>query len=250
MTFMKKIIYSLLLIAALASCKKDDTLRYNNVTMGMIQGEDIISDQGNIFQITEKPFEYDLKKYESGRVLVVCDVLRETASKTYDVRLTGITGVLAKNVKTMEESTVEEDLSVDNPVIIRELWYAGGYLNMTLETAQKQDSKTKHYINLVQEASEENGKYVFSLRHNAQGETPSEGDKNYFGAVGYVSFPIAGVIKEDAAKIVLKWKSHKYTGCGYSLTESESKSQEYSWTRNGYEHVPGTPSLRNGAGLF
>ena len=41
------------LLFAAASCKKDDTLRYNNVTMGNIEGETIVSDQGNIFNIIE-----------------------------------------------------------------------------------------------------------------------------------------------------------------------------------------------------
>ena len=234
------------MIAALASCKKDDTLRYNNITMGNIDGETIISDQGNIFQIAESAFEVDLSKYE--RVLVVCDVLKETAEKTYDIRLTGIARVLEKNIKTMADSTPEEDLTVNDPVVLREIWYSGGYLNMTVETAHKRGSQTAHFINLVQESSEE-GKYIFSLRHNAMGETPSETDKDYSSATGYVSFPIAEMIKGDSAKIVLKWKSHKFIGGGYSLTESEDVTEDYNWTRGGHEHAPRELVLKSTVGI-
>ena len=244
--YMRKILGTLFLIAALASCKKDDTLRYNNITMGNIDGETIISDQGNIFQIAESAFEVDLSKYE--RVLVVCDVLKETAEKTYDIRLTGIARVLEKNIKTMADSTPEEDLTVNDPVVLREIWYSGGYLNMTVETAHKRGSQTAHFINLVQESSEE-GKYIFSLRHNAMGETPSETDKDYSSATGYVSFPIAEMIKGDSAKIVLKWKSHKFIGGGYSLTESEDVTEDYNWTRGGHEHAPRELVLKSTVGI-
>lgn len=243
---MRKILGTFILIAALASCKKDDTLRYNNITMGNIDGETIISDQGNIFQIAESAFEVDLSKYE--RVLVVCDVLKETAEKTYDIRLTGIARVLEKNIKTMADSTPEEDLTVNDPVVLREIWYSGGYLNMTVETAHKRGSQTAHFINLVQESSEE-GKHIFSLRHNAMGETPSETDKDYSSATGYVSFPIAEMIKGDSAKIVLKWKSHKFIGGGYSLTESEDVTEDYNWTRGGHEHAPRELVLKSTVGI-
>lgn len=245
--YMRKILGTLLLIVALASCKKDDTLRYNNITMGNIDGETIISDQGNIFQIAESAFKVDLNEYK--RVLVMCDVLKETAEKTYDIRLTGIANVLEKNVKTMSDSTPEEDLTVNDPVVLRELWYAGGYLNMTIETARKRGSETAHFINLVQEDSAEDGTYIFSLRHNAMGETPSETDKDYSSATGYVSFPIAEIIKGDSAKIVLKWKSHKFAGGGYSLTESEDITEDYNWTRGGHEHAPRTLALKSTVGI-
>ena len=108
---MRKIFFSLLIISALAACKKDETLRYNNVTMGNIHGEEIISDQGNTFVITESLFSVDFDEFESGRVMLSCDVLRQTADKTYDIRLTGITSVLTKNVKTL--AIFNED--PDNP---------------------------------------------------------------------------------------------------------------------------------------
>ena len=240
---MRKIFFSLLIISALAACKKDETLRYNNVTMGNIHGEEIISDQGNTFVITESLFSVDFEEFESGRVMLSCDVLRQTADKTYDIRLTGITSVLTKNVKTLAESTEEEDLNVDNPIIIRDIWYAGGYLNMLIEVAQKKGSKTSHYINLIHDTTEaEGGKYTFMLRHNALGEVPSQEDREYSTGSGYVSFPIASFIKEDAAQITFRWNSHKFLGSGYSLTQTESRSKVINWERVGFEQNPNPSS--------
>jgi hypothetical protein len=240
---MRKIFLSLLIISALAACKKDETLRYNNVTMGNIHGEEIISDQGNTFVITESLFSVDFEEFESGRVMLSCDVLRQTADKTYDIRLTGITSVLTKNVKTLAESTEEEYLNVDKPIIIRDIWYAGGYLNMLIEVAQKKGSKTSHYINLVHDTTEtENGKYTFALRHNALGEVPSQEDREYSTGSGYVSFPIASFIKEDAAQITFRWNSHKFLGNGYSLTQTESRSKVINWERVGFEQNPNPSS--------
>ena len=246
--YMRKIFCILLATAILASCKKDETLRYNNMTMGNIQGNEIISDQGNIFIIKESLFNVDLSSFESKRVMLSCDVLRESAERTYDIRLTGITGVLTKNVKTISDSTPAEDLHVNNPFVIKEIWYSGGYLNMAIETAHKTGSETPHYINLVHEPSEGEGSaYTLILRHNAQGEVPTEEDSDFYGAVGYVSFPISRYIKEDSAKIILKWNSHKFTGNGYSLIESEDQSKEFNWERKGFEQTPGrsiTPNLK------
>ena len=240
---MRKLLYSLFIISALAACKKDETLRYNNVTMGNIHGEEIISDQGNTFVITESLFSVDLNDLDSDRVMLVCDVLRETASQTYDIRLTGITSVLTKKIKTFDETTSEEDLTVDDPIVIRDLWYAGGYLNMAIEVAQKKGSNTPHYLNLVHDAAvAEDGTYTFLLRHNAQGEVPSEEDRDFSTGSGYVSFPISNFIKEDSAKIVLIWNSHKFMGSGYSLIQTEMLCHEAEWKRSGFEQNPSKSS--------
>jgi len=243
---MKKITRTLILIAAAAaaffSCKKDDTLRYDNFTMGNFEGDAIISDQGNIFDVVEIDSKIDLSKFESGRIMMVCDVLKETSENRYDIRLKSATSVLVKDC--VNKSTITEDsgeYSVSNPIIVKELWYAGGYLNMLVEFARKTGSETVHYINLINDDTiAEAGKYTFTLLHDAKGETPSEDDKEYTSAFGYVSFPISGLIKEDKAKICLKWKSHKFSGSGYSLTETEEISNDYDWERVGFEQTPKT----------
>ena len=182
---MRKYICTLLALMALTACKKDETLRYNNMTMGNIHGEQIISDQGNTFNITESLFDVNLDSFPNGRVMVLCDVLKETSEKTYDIRLTGISNVLVKDVKTMADSTPEEDLTADDPLILREIWYSGGYLNMNIEIAIKHGSESVHYINLLRnENDQKEGEYTFILRHNALGEVPSADDREYSSSTG------------------------------------------------------------------
>lgn len=247
---MRKYFYTLLALCALTACKKDDTLRYGNMTMGNIHGESIISDQGNTFNIAENLFNINLSACKSERVMVLCDVLKETAENTYDIRLTGLTEVLAKNVKTMADSTPEEDLTTDDPLIIREIWYSGGYLNVSIEIAIKAGSGSIHYINLIHEENQEqDGEYTFILRHNASGEVPSADDREYSTSIGYVSFPIAGIIKGEAAKLNLKWKTFKVRNGWYDFYESESVDKGFNWSRSDYEHTPASIQLKSAAVL-
>ena len=246
---MKRIFLSaFIVVIAAIGCKKDDTLRYNNLTMGNIVGETIVSDQGNTFDIAETLFEVDLQKFEYGRVLLMCDVLKKTSENRYDIRLTGIESVLTKNVQPLSEIT-EDELMVEDAINIRDIWYGGGYLNLFIEFAQKEDSKTKHRITLVHDDQSQEEGYAFTLRHNAYGETPSEEDREYRSAFGYVSFPIAGLIEEDSADITMKWKSHKrLPGGGYSLLETEEITQPCKWERIGYEHS--IPQLKASSRAF
>ena len=245
---MRKILFVLLTSLTLFACKKDDTLMYGNMTMGNIDGETIISDQGNTFDIVEGYSDLDLSKFEYGRVMIMCDVLTKTADKRYDIRLNGISSVLTKETEKASSITdSESEMNVDNPINIREIWYSGGYINMLVELARKNGSDTKHLINLIHDDSAvKEGEYTFILRHNAFGETPTEQNTNFVASYGYVSFPVTSVIKEDSAKIIMKWKSHKMINGGYSLTQSEDCTKEYDWKNMGYIHdrlVPTTPNL-------
>lgn len=243
---MKKVLLTILTIAAMAACKKDEAICYNNFTMGNIDGETIISDQGNTFDITESYYgDIDLSWFEYGRVMLNCDVLRKTAENRYDIRLTNIVSVLTKSV--VKASTITDpasEVAVKDAVNIREMWYSGGYLNILIEFAVKYGSQTKHLINLVHEdvqtaedAASEN-KYAFTLRHNAFGEVPAE-DQLYETSLGYVSFPIASLITEDKASITIEWNSHKFDNGRYNYYESETVSEQFNWERAGFEHKTG-----------
>ena len=244
---MKKILFTILTIAAMAACKKDDTICYNNITMGNIDGETIISDQGNTFDITESYYgNLDLSWFDYGRVMINCDVLRKTGDYRYDIRLTNIVSVLTKSV--VKASTITDpasEVNVENAINIREMWYSGGYINMLIEFAVKQGSQTKHLINLVHHdvftADEDSAKeniYAFTLRHNAFGEVPNEHDI-YTTSLGYVSFPIASLITEEKATLIIQWESHKFENGRYNFYESEPASEEFKWERLGFEHKTG-----------
>ena len=220
--------------AAVTSCKKDNTICYFNTTMGNIEGECIVSDQGNTFTIVETPYEVKLEDYKYGRVWIMCDVLTQTGEKAYDIRLSLIESVLTK--PAVKASTItDEELLVEDAVVIRDMWCAGGYLNMLIEFAHKEGSETAHWINLIHDDTFTGEGYSFILRHNAYGEVPTQ-DATFRSSMGYVSFPISQIIKEDEAKITLTWTSHKQTGLGYDLYEKEVVKRDGPWTRSEFEH--------------
>ena len=240
---MRKILFaSLATLITLISCKEDDTLAYNNVTMGNIEGDCIVSDQGNTFEITESLVKADLTEFKYGRVILSCDVLKKTAENRYSIRLTNIASVLSKPVVYADSITPEADsLNVDNPIIIQDIWYGGGYINMLILFAIKSESQKRHLINLIYNGvvTDENEleNYTFTLRHNAYGDVPTEDDvEDYRSSYGYVSFPVAELIKGDKATITLNWHSHKFENGAYMMLESEQEKHKVDWTRIGYEH--------------
>ena len=79
---MKKIFASLIItLLAVTACKKDDTICYNNITMGNIVDGSLVSDQGNTFDIMNAPDILTPENFQYGRVILVCDVLKKTAEK-------------------------------------------------------------------------------------------------------------------------------------------------------------------------
>lgn len=242
-SFMKKIFASLFIaIMALSSCKKDDTLYYNNITFGNIEGETIISDQGNTFNIVESFYNVKLDSFEYGRVILSCDVLKKTSEKNYDIRLTGIASVLTKAPVLAGSVTPESEIAVDNPLLILDMGYSGGYINMFIQFAKKTDSEQKHLINLVYDGvttAEDGAKtYTFTLRHNAFEEVPAEDNIDEFEpAAEYVSFPVAGLIEGDKAKVSIKWNTHPIENGNTNWLGSKEMTKTYDWKRVGYEQT-------------
>ena len=70
-------------IAALAatSCDKDNTLRYNNFTMGNIVDGKFVSDQGNTFNVVEQTCSGRLDTLE--RAIILCDILYQEEGGDY-----------------------------------------------------------------------------------------------------------------------------------------------------------------------
>ncbi len=225
------------LLPAAVSCQQDDTLQYNNVTMGNVVEGTFISDQGNIFNVVEQDCigKIDTMK----RAIVVCDVLRKTEGEenTYDIRLTGMSSVLAKEPVILSDIT-DEDIMVTDPVHIREIWYSGGYLNMYLIFPFDHTVTRPHLINLVLDDTLSSGQdYTFELRHNAFGEVWSEEEETLPLGGAYVSFPIGKVIPGDSAQVTLKWKWHKEVNFGYTL-ETVDNEMKFEWKRTAFEQTP------------
>ena len=62
-----------------ASCKKDTTIQYANMTMGNVEGSTFVSDQGNVFHIVEHEGGKLEELLKTERAYILCDVLSKTA---------------------------------------------------------------------------------------------------------------------------------------------------------------------------
>lgn len=243
MNRIKGIIICIIAAAFITSCKQDDTLRYNNLTMGNIVNGTFISDQGNIFNVVEKTCEGNLE--DMKRAIVICDVLKQVpgTENQYDVRLNGMSYVLLKDAISREAADNEEESSVSDPIYINNVWISGGYLNMYLVYERVKTSETKHLVNLIiEEIDSENGRYTFSLRHNSFGESlvyEKEKDETMVMSGAYVSFPLTEIIRENSAELEIRWQWYKDT-----LPSSDSEVQELSgkitYTKGGFEQAPAT----------
>ena len=244
MTKIKGIIIAVaagMIALAATSCQKDETLRYNNATMGNIVNGQFVSDQGNILNVIEQSCTGKLDTMK--RAFIICDVLNMAESNDeYYVRLNYIAPVLTKDV--LQPSGSEElPLLKNDPILLSDLWISGGYVNIYMTIPVARGSDRKHEINFVLDKSkQEDGTYTFLIRHDASGEVlkenASNGDMILAGA--YASFPITDIIKEDTAKICVKWQSYIVTGQNIVSAKSEEYFVNRSYKKGSFEHVPST----------
>lgn len=246
---MSRILHNIISLTVIAcaiivsSCQKDDTLQYNNATMGNIVDGKFVSDQGNIFNVTEQCCQGKLDTMK--RAFVVCDVLRKTPSgkeNEYDVKVNQIIRVLTKNI--VPKANTNDEMQVQDALHIEYAWVAGGYLNLFILFPIQASSNTKHLINLVHEGSiinseteqEESGTYRFSLRHNSYGDKIDDSKStSYIMAGSYVSFPLNNYIIQDEAKFTIEWNAGKGMD-----PDSEPITRYYTmkYSKQGFQHAP------------
>jgi hypothetical protein len=238
------------------SCQKDDTLQYNNATMGNIVDGRFVSDQGNIFNVTEQLCNGKLDTMK--RAFVICDVLNKTASgaaNEYDVRLNHIAYVLTKDVVTSAD--VKDEMAVQDPVHVEYAWVAGGYINLFIMFPVKVGSTTKHLINLVHEGEMTDAQtgepvantFRFTLRHNSyEDKITSDQESDYVLSGGYVSFPLNNYILAEEADFSIEWAWHKNAGAGLS-SETEIRSLTGKYSTESYQHAPQISSTRAAANV-
>ena len=236
-----------LMCIASVSCKKDTTIQYNNLTMGNVTEGKFVSDQGNIFNVTEKDESITKDLLEMNRAYILCDVLNKTVGgldNEYDIRLNAMVDVKTKDIIALGTELNEEQMT-DDPAYIEYAWFSGGYINLYVIFPIKENSETKHLINLVQEETEEG--YLFKLRHNSYDEKLSTENVNeYVMAGGYISFPISSVIVEDRANVKIEWTWHKQSGLGLSQ-ETETYSITGTYENGGFDHAPKTAKIMSRA---
>lgn len=240
---MKKITKVFLIIAAgiiglvAASCTKDDTIRYNNATMGNVVNGKFTSDQGNIFTIVDQTCAGKLDTMK--RAFVVCDVLSQKTGteNEYEVRMNYISPVLTKDA--IFTSSLSQELAND-PIILQSYWVAGGYLNIYFAVPVVADSKIRHRIEFEYDDTEQaEGTYTINIRHDKNGEEFNESNESKIQlAYAYASVPVASIIKEDNARIIVKWLSHQIMGNTISLTDTAEVKREVLYSKNAYQQTP------------
>ena len=217
-----------LALSAFTSCQKDDTILYYSTSIGNITDGKFISDQGNILNLTNVAIE---KEFEGvKRAMINCDMVQQADDniKEYDVRLLNWTSVLVKDA-ILPEQAVAGDNSVQDPVVIKDAWCSGGYLNLLIQFFKSYGSTQSHLVNLVYEGNE-NGEYRFNFRHNSFGET-------YYltlNASAYVSFPITKIIKEEKARITIGWKSWHIMPDGSIINSVIDRTATFDYERNSF----------------
>ncbi len=227
------------------SCAKDDTLRYNNVTMGNVIDGTYITDQGNRFNIVEQTCTGNITDYK--RVFTICDVLKSGgAENEYDVRLNLMLEVLEKDAR--ERSSIENiETYMNDPLRVGNAWISGGYINFIIsapfDRSKIKDGEVadedKHEINLLYE--KEGNVYKFNIRQDAKGDVLKIGEENLNleWRNAYVSFPVTSIITEENAKISIEWNNYvisEITGEINGAAAPEIISGDYQ--KSSYEHQP------------
>lgn len=277
MKYIIRIAAALAAFMIMASCAKDDTIRYNNITLGNFVGDKFVSDQGNEFTIVENMTG---EKFDGiKRAIMQCDVLRKVqgTENGYEVRVHYVGEVLTKSPVETAVAAADPEKIVEDPIKIEDAWISGGYLNMYVmfevqAFPQKEDSK--HMVNLVFTESEVgSGKYNLTLRHNSFGETlaPAEDDSEdengtegseggdnsededpeassqmsvkatdliQWGLSGaYVCFQLSDLIQEQSAQINLIWKEHVIIDNMW-MTETHERKATLTYSKDNFEQAP------------
>ena len=271
MKYIIRIAAALAAFMIMASCAKDDTIRYNNITLGNFVGDKFVSDQGNEFTIVENMTG---EKFDGiKRAIMQCDVLRKVqgTENGYEVRVHYVGEVLTKSPVETAVAADDPEKIVEDPIKIEDAWISGGYLNMYVMFeihAYPPKENSKHMVNLVfDENGTGSGKYTMTLRHNAYGETlPTDSADNgnsneessdedsdnddggemetqgqnpiQWGLTGaYVCFQISDLIQENEAEITLKWNEHIIVENIWTA-ETHERTADLSYSKDNFEQAP------------
>lgn len=271
MKYIIRIAAALAAFMIMASCAKDDTIRYNNITLGNFVGDKFVSDQGNEFTIVENMTG---EKFDGiKRAIMQCDVLRKVqgTENGYEVRVHYVGEVLTKSPVETAVAAADPEKIVEDPIKIEDAWISGGYLNMYVMfeiQAYPPKENSKHMVNLVfDENGTGSGKYTMTLRHNAYGETlPTDSADNdnsneessdedsdnddggemetqgqnpiQWGLTGaYVCFQISDLIQENEAEITLKWNEHIIVENIWTAETHERKAT-LTYSKDNFEQAP------------
>ncbi len=138
-------LWTVLLLLAVCACRQDNTLLYQVTALGQSQEGHIVTDEGLVFHIGEQtcPGQIDTMK----RVYFTCDVLRQRADRSYDIRLTALQAPLTK-APLLQSETPSDTVLGEDPIDLSRAWFSGAYLNLQFRIPSD-GRQTVHRLNLL-----------------------------------------------------------------------------------------------------
>ena len=202
------------------SCTWDDPVIYRDVTMAEPTADGRLkTDSGVIYNIVKKSCEASLEG--KTRVLILCDVLKKTADKQYDIELLQLIEPLKKDPVPSSTLTKPDDGLGNDPVAITQAWISGGYMNLCVAVkilSKEQD----HVINLEFDDTAPSDTLRFTLRHDdgVDDSTDAISSDTEIGTA-YATFPIRQLLPEGKETIPVKlswtWDNDYTLKDGFSL---------------------------------
>lgn len=172
----------------------------------------IYSDNGLIFKITDRNCGGTLKGLD--RVVFVVDILKKTDKDyTYNCKLTGYVGV---TVSPALKSSTAGDISQygNDEVTVHSKWFSAGYINILASVNAKKGNNDMHEFSLILDEvrDDPDGALVFVLKHNANGDVPTEETKDDYIKLGYyLSFTLDGIEYDANTRFKIEWGEEDQT---------------------------------------
>lgn len=186
-----------------ASCFKDNSILYREITMAeVVNPNQVKTDAGLTYTIVEKVCEGSLEGL--SRVLIYCNVLKQTSDKEFDVQLLDFVSPLKKDVVRTSTLTKPDDGLGNDPIAVTSAWVSSGYLNLGIAVLVL-DAEKEHTINLEFDDTAPMDTLRFTVRH----DDGMPDDMNVIAEdsiVGgtYATFPIAGLLPEGVTTLPIK----------------------------------------------
>ena len=224
------------------SCADDDVNIY--ASYGVIQNissdnnYEILTDKGNTLVVTKSYTSLEIE--EGKRVLANYEILsdKQQDKYIYEVKVNGFYNLLSKPLVNesfiLEDEDTRRDSIGNDPFIQLLSVFGGDYINIDFELFFRQNSSTKHLINLIyDDTSGDTDTLRLTLRHNAYGETLAK-SYDLINGWGRCSFKIADLLPENVNSIPVKLTWEQYD-------RYNNSAKERSWTRV-YQRHSGKPS--------
>ncbi|MCR5017840.1 MAG: hypothetical protein K6A64_03500 [Bacteroidales bacterium] len=185
------------------SCFKDNTILYREITMAeVINPNQVVTDAGLTYTIVEKAGEGSLEGL--SRVLIYCNVLKQTGDKEFDIQLLDFLSPLKKDAVRTSTLTKPDDGLGNDPISVRSAWVSAGYLNLGLAVLIL-DSEKDHTINLEFDDTAPMDTLRFTVRHDdgVSDDLNIFAEDNVTGGA-YATFPIANLLPEGVSTLPVK----------------------------------------------